>query len=147
VGQTGGFVYQKNARFMWNKEHDIDIKEYQDIGKEIGNLEKVVDSFERNLYGSEYWKAITSYYVEKKGGVGGGSVNGGGNEAFGYSGDESVIVRLNNSFQIELNNQEMEFKRNVVSNWKIPELALSENSSALPPINLKRFNLRESEFS
>jgi hypothetical protein len=147
VGETGSFVCKKNARFMWNKEHDIDIKEYQDIGKEICNLEKVVDSFERNLYGSEYWKAITSYYVEEKGGVGGGSVNGGGNEAFGCCGDESVMVRLNDSFGIELNNQEMEFKSNVVSNWKIPELALSENPSALPPIKPKRFNFRESEFS
>jgi hypothetical protein len=29
------------------------------------------------------------------------------------------MVRLGDSFGIELNNQEMEFERNVVSNWKI----------------------------
>jgi hypothetical protein len=57
------------------------------------------------------------------------------------------MVRLGDSFGIELNNQEMEFERNVVSNWKISGLAVSENPSALPPINPKKFNLRESEFS
>jgi hypothetical protein len=64
LSESGVFVHQKNARFMRNKEHDIDLKEYQIIGKEIGDLERVVGGFESNLYGSEYWKAITSYYEE-----------------------------------------------------------------------------------
>lgn len=117
---------QKNARFMRNKEHDIDLKEYQIIGKEVGDLEEVVGGFELNLRGSEYWKAITRYNVED--GVGEGSGGWGG-----YIGDDSVMVRLGDSFGIELKNQEMEFERNVVSNWKNPGLAVTENPSALPP--------------
>jgi hypothetical protein len=48
------------------------------------------------------------------------------------------MVGLTEGFQIELNNQEREFESNVVSNWKIQELALSENPSALPQINHKK---------
>jgi hypothetical protein len=76
LSESGVFVHQKNARFMRHKEHDIDLKEYQIIGKEIGDLERVVGGFELDLYGSEYWKAISSYYKEG-GGKGEGEGEGG----------------------------------------------------------------------
>lgn len=138
---------------MWTQEFDIDLGEWQNIEKEICCLEKVVGGYERGLYGSEYWKAITSHYGQTssfgqiKEGAAGGRGGRGGDQAFEWTADDSVMVDLNEGLQIELNNQEQEFKSNVVSNWKIPELALSENPSALPPINPKKFNFRESEFS